>query len=239
VRADWIKCRKAFNTEELVYIHGVGEGNWVKADLCIWNGPDYLRHTPCLEDFYLEHQEFFRHTLGVPNATWKTLVEEAKHIEVTDSPKYISQVFVALNKYLEKGHDAFTPLPLRLKPSNKALSEAPSLAGGLEAFTQAAIFPIQTGDSKYNFHHLSTCLGREIWFIADRWHLRQSFEGLVPLLALEVESVEKISYLIKRLKFEDRLLSQVAHGVPKIRGLSHPCHQHTLSLREKSRSIAR
>jgi hypothetical protein len=157
------------------------------------------------------------------------MVEEAKHIEVTDSPEYISQVFIALNKYLEED-DAFAA------GSSKGRSlETPSL----EDLARSEIFPIKTTDSKYTFHHTSNSSGRNLWFIADRWHLKQIFEGLVPLLALDVESVAKISYLIKRLNLEDRLLSKAAHGVPKVRGLSQPCPQLTLSLRAKSRSIAR
>jgi hypothetical protein len=218
-----------------VYIPGAKGLNWINVGRCVWNGPKCLRQTPCLQDFYPEHHEFFCRTLEVPNATWKTLVEEAKHIEVTDSPEYISQVFVTLNKVLEKENDVFIASPLDGQSTKKASSEAPSF----EALTQTAIFPIKTTDSNYTFHYSSTCFGREVWFIADRWHLKQTFEGLVPLLALEVESVEKISYLIKKLNLTNRLLSKAAHGVPKITGFSQTCPQHTLSLRAKSRSIAR
>jgi hypothetical protein len=163
------------------------------------------------------------------------MMEEAQHIEVTDSPEHISQVFVTLNRYLEKEDDV--PIPSHLKAKNP-VSEVHSLVEGIEALNGNPIFPIKTGDSNRSFH-LSTSSGNDMWFIADRWHLRQSFEGLVPLLALTVASIEKLSFLIKRLNLEHRLLSKVARGIPKIRGLSKICPQHTFSLRSKSRSIAR
>ena len=236
-----MQCRIAFRTEELIYIPTGKMGSWMNINLCVWNGPQCLRHTPCLEDFYPEHHEFFRHTLEVPDVTWKTMMQEAEHIELTDSPEYISQVFTILNKHVETEIDV--PTQTLRKPGilKGSLAKRPSHAE-LETIGQTAIFPIQTKDSNFTFdtfRYLSPAHGREMWLIADRWHLRQSFEGLIPLLALPVATVGKISHLIKVLNLDNRLLSNVAQGIPTIRGLSKTCPQQTLSLRAKSRSIAR
>jgi hypothetical protein len=196
----------------------------------------FLRQTTCLEVFYPEHHEFFRHTLGVTDATWKTMMGEAQQIKATDSPEHISQVLVTLSSYLEKEDHVPVTIPLKAKNPD---SEAPSLVDRLEALSRNPILPIKHRYSNYTFDYLSTSHERGTWFIADLLHLRQSFEGLIPLLALTVESVVKVSFLIKILNLEHRLLSRVAHGIPRIRGSSKECPRQTLSLRAKSRSIAR
>jgi hypothetical protein len=172
------------------------------------------------------------------------MVQEAEHIDLTDTPEYISQVFIILNKYVEKETDV-APTTLRKPGILKGSFGKGFGVDELETtitISQTAIFPIQTKDSNFTFdtfRYLSPAHGREMWLIADRWHLRQSFEGLVPLLALPVATVGKISHLIKLLNLNNRLLSNVARGIPTIRGLSKTCPQQTLSLRAKSRSIAR
>lgn len=204
--------------------------------LCIWSGPKFLRQTTCLEVFYPEHHEFFRHTLGVTDATWKTIMGEAQHMERTDSTEHISQVLVNLSRYLEKEDHVPVTIPPKAKNPD---SQAPSLVERLQALSRIPTLPIKHRYSEFAFDYLSTSDERGQWFIADRWHLRQSFEGLVPLLALTVASVAKVSFLIKILNLEHRLLSRVAHGIPRIRGSSKECPRQTLSLRAKSRSIAR
>jgi hypothetical protein len=210
----------------------------MEVGLCVWSGPEFLRQTTCLEAFYPEHHEFFCHTLGVTDATWKTIMGEAQHIKATDSLEHISQVLVALSRHLEKEDHVPFQIPLKAKNAD---SEAPNLAEKFEALSRPILgfLPIKHRYSEYTFDYLSTGHERGTWFIADRLHLRQSFDGLIPLLALTVASVAKVSFLIKILKLEHRLLSKVAHGIPRIRGSSKECPRHTLSLRAKSRSIAR
>lgn len=152
-------------------------------------------------------------------------MDEAQHIDRGDSLDYISQVFVAISKYMQKEVESAI-VPSSPNEAAKILILAP-------------IFPIQFKDSTKSFDDLKTAMQTEMWFIADREHLRQSFEGLVPLLALNVNTVENIHTLLERLGLKPRLLSQVANGVPKIHGLSIPCPEYTASLRGKSRFISR
>jgi len=198
--------------------------NWTDLRICVWDGPECLRKTPCLRDFYPEHQKLFSETLGIANTTWATLMEEAGHIEATDSLEYISQVFVAISGHLKTEGEAIVTTA-----DNRAVL----------TLTQSRIFPIETKKTGFAFDLLSTARESDMWFIADRWHLRQSFEGLVPLLALDVGFVEKIHTLIQTLRLEGRLLSNVSHGIPKTVGACKLHTQYTISLRAKSRLIAR
>lgn len=70
-------------------------------------------------------------------------------------------------------------------------------------------------------------------------HLRSSFEGLVPLLALKDGVIEKISCLIERLGLEYRMLSRIALGIPRTTGESRLHENITALLRSKSRFISR
>jgi hypothetical protein len=156
-------------------------------------------------------------------------MEEAQHIEASDNIEYISAVFFALSTNLQHSDDA-----------QKASDYGDITKHGM--LIQARIFPIETKINEIGhatFHHLSSARQRDIWFIADRVHLRQSFEGLVPLLALNVEGVERIRVLITKLKLEHRLLSEVAQGLPRAFGASRTCSAYTRLLRAKSRFIAR
>jgi hypothetical protein len=221
-------CSDAFRTEKLVYIPGSitgSRGKWADVHFCIWDGPKCLRNVSRLKDFYPEHHQFFCGILGLTSANWETLREEALNITACDNIEHISQVFVAISSHLKEMDDVPTASPM----SGQSVQD----------LKQSRIFPVKTQTSHSTFDRLSTAQEDEMWFIADRLHLRQIFEGRVPLLALNVESVEKIRLLIQKLGLEHRLLSKVAHGIPKIQGTSELHLQYTTSLRRKSRSIAR
>ena len=214
-----------------MYVPDTEPGNlqkWVPVNVCVWDGPKCLRKSLCLKLFYSEHPlllRFFCNTLEISNASWETLLEEAQRIDVSDSIIYISEVFYALSARLQADEDTNNP--------NKDI---------VTMLTVARIFPIETrisGDSATSFHHLSTIQQDEIWFIADRFHLRQNFEGLVPLLALGFEHIEKIRPLIKKLNIEHRLLSNIARALPKPQGPIRLCSDYTSLFRAKARFIAR
>lgn len=212
--------------ESLVYIPSTQPettDHWVDLHTCVWDGPKCLRRTYRVSDFYPEHRWFFLDTLGLESFSWDTLLKEAQLIEASDDLKYISEIFIAIDEYLQKNNG-------RDKLAH---------GGYKESLTRPHIFPIKTGLSEATFDYLGTAQEDEIWFIADRPHLWKSFKGLIPLLALDVDSVGKITTLIQILGLERRLLSRVAYAVPNVRGPAKLRRRYTSSLRMKSRSIAR
>ncbi|KAH8820670.1 hypothetical protein F5884DRAFT_745017 [Xylogone sp. PMI_703] len=211
---------RSFKVHKLIFIPDESSnrgGTWVGIDECVWNGPACLRAIPCLEKHYPEHQHLLRDTLRVRDADIKTLVSEARHILATDEIDHIAQVFITISKYLEIANDSNTVIPL----------------------TESCIFPVATGKLQSGFNSLHSAAESEMWFIADRTHLKDSFENLVPLLAFDPTIVEQIGLLINALGLEHRLLSTVAKGVSKTKGKTSLHLGYTKSLRKRARCIAR
>lgn len=142
-------------------------------------------------------------------------------MDASDDLEYISEVFKAINKVLEDSGD---------KRASSTI---------IEAFKTAQIFPINTGISNSAFDYLGTAHDLDMWFIADRPHFKESFEGIVPLLALGADAVTKIQTTIDALGLSGRLLTRLADAVTETSG---PTQKHlacTTWLRGKANHIAR
>jgi hypothetical protein len=212
--------RRSFESQKLIFIpdnDNQKDGNWVGLSDCVWNGPNCLKFTHRLEQYYPEYEALLHDTLKIGDANIKTLVLEARNIIHTDSIERIAQIFVAISKYLDISATSESVMVLR----------------------ECCIFPVITGKPQSDFDSLCTAEEREMWFIADRMHLRESFESLVPLLAFNPDIVEKISLLIDALGLEQRVLSKVAKGVSKTEGKVDFHQRSTNLLRGKARCIAR
>jgi hypothetical protein len=166
---------------------------------------------------YPERRGFFRDFLRLQDASLQTLVDEAKTIMPVDSKAWIAELFVDISRSLRVASDYSVVQPL----------------------CNYCIFPIITGNAAAGFDLLLTARDSDVWFIADRPHLKQSFEGMVPLLAFNIETVEAIKELIELLSLKNRVLSKVAKGVSKPNGQFFLHEEYTKSLRQKSRCIAR
>jgi len=184
---------------------------------CVWSGPRCLKATPCLAMHYPEHEPLFHDTLRIGDCNIKTLVLEAQHIIPSDSIDHIAQIFVALNKYLDISMTGTSMLPL----------------------IGCNIFPVVTRKSPSDFDFLCTAAETDLWFIADRIHLRESFESLVPLLAFDPIVIDKIGLLIHELGLGKRMLSKAAKGVSKTEGRVDFHPGYTKLLQRKARCIAR
>jgi hypothetical protein len=166
---------------------------------------------------YPERYSFFRDVLRLRDADLNTLVVEARKIMPSDGEIWIAQLFMDLSKFLD----------------------VPAQVPVVKPLIESCIFPITTKTLGAGFDGLQTALSSSLWFIADRTHLRQSFESMVPLLAFDLETIEAIAPLLKTLSLEDRLLSRVAKGVSKPDGHISLHADYTASLQKKSRCIAR
>jgi hypothetical protein len=151
-------------------------------------------------------------------------MNEAQSIEAFDDIEYISEVFISISDYLHEGRSDIS---------------ASIMKDMVTTLTDSAIFPIRAGRSQATFDYLSTGQATDQWFIADREHLAQTFEGLVPLLALKVEKIGKIASLVKTLGWENRMLSGLAEGIPETAGRIQLKFDYTNSIVSKARFIAR
>jgi len=80
---------------------------------------------------------------------------------------------------------------------------------------------------------------RDVWFIADRHHLRRSFEGVIPLLAFSVEDIGQMGLALEMLDVESRLLSKQVREETSVSGHSWRDSLYTRKLRRKVKFIAR
>lgn len=209
--------------KQLIYIPPGTNGpkkNWVSSGSCVWGGGACLRKTIWLSNHYPQLRAFFLGTLQLKDAYTKTLTEEVYQITAADDLKYISQLFLAL--------------ALQLAKETEALDDEV-----VKSFCQRSIFPVKTATSQSTFDSLRAAQDSDIWFIADRRHLRQSFEGLLPLLAFTVEDIAEMGDLVKGLGLSHRLLSEAATETPTPEGRLEFDAIYTNSLRRKARFIAR
>lgn len=77
---------------------------------------------------------------------------------------------------------------------------------------QKKIFPIIHGPGSRKCGKFDELMGLETanWYVADMPNLRDSFVGILPLLALSVEDVVSIRGLLTVLRLDDRILSKLA-----------------------------
>ena len=147
----------------------------------------------------------------------QSLVNEAQHIQPTDNLKQIAEILIALSKYLD----------------------IPNSSSAVQSLLDARIFPVVVGNGRSNFDMLCSATEGETWFIADRAHLKESFEGLVPLLAFNPTTIEQIRPLIDAMNISHHVLSNSARGVSKTEGKVESSHEYTSSLHQKSIYISR
>ena len=165
---------------------------------------------------YPENKSFFQHTLGLGEANLKTLVQEARRILSSDTVEHIMQIFVAISKFLD-------------------ISNSIELVKDLAS---SRIFPISNENST-DFDQLSTATADDMWFIADRRHLKDSFAGLAPILAFDPDVIEQLGPLITALQLHDRVLSKIATGVSNTDGTVKLDSAYTEALLKKVEYIAR
>lgn len=193
---------------------------WVDSSKCAWSGPIWLRKIPLLEDNYLGLSSFFCNTLGIRKATWRTILSEATCIQPSDDLAYISRIFRALDTYVEE-------------------ADSTGKQEIIASTSHAYIFPIDAGQSGLGFDYMSSVRDVNIWFIADRVHLKESFHGLVPLLAIKADLVENIPHLLKALDLRDRLLTEAAGSDVQTQGTEKVHTTFTAQFRAKVPFIAR
>lgn len=178
----------------------------------------------CLSKFYPEHYSFFSSMLGLGKADWTTLTDEAQMIKASDPIDYISEVFKSISDHFQTEE--------KQRTSQKRTDM-------VAALTKSAIFPVDEGKSGSTFDYLSTSETNTRWLIADKPHLKYIFQGHVPLLALNEETIGKIGPLITALSWDRRLLSRLACGVPDVGGNPQLNVKYTRLMCTRARFIAR
>ncbi|KAI3322975.1 hypothetical protein HD806DRAFT_94651 [Xylariaceae sp. AK1471] len=214
---------REFQEKRLIFIPSGGDTPvWIGPDHCVWNGPSSLRKTQRLKEHYPERELLFRRTLRIAHATVRTLITEAKQISANDSLSYICGLLKELSIEVDK-------------------TSKPYSSDGWGDLDKCCIFPIWTRDPSPNFDHLGTASKKtqnNEWYIADHPYLRMSFEGRVPLLALDAANLDKTKSLIEYIGCGGRRLSRLVEKDSAIEGEAKLDDGYTTSLQRKWRYIA-
>jgi hypothetical protein len=181
---------------------------------CVWDGLDYLTEISCLKIHYPTSQRLFCGILGVKDMDIDTLVVEVRLIQTSTQLQHISKLFVEMSKRL----------------CDVSPTEVSSSVRNLRSYR---IFPIRIKGDEQGFNDLGSGKSSENWFIADRHHLRDSFYGVVPLLAFNIDEIKEMEHLIQALGFEARKLSHVAKSKPEPKGYVFLRIDYSISLGSK------
>jgi hypothetical protein len=216
---------KYFKEKSLIYVpftkddEGDPEkGAWYSLNQCLWEGPKCLRLHVCLKDVYPANLRLFRYVLQIPDASIKHLLLEAVRFKKRDDLSYIIDIFLEIEKFL-----------------GKDITDSRSLQSAREG----RIWPISQGILSPDFDDLMSANVSSEWFIADRVALRESFNGIIPLLAFQVNDIGRMERVLKALGVEERRLSIAAKSVPETEGSVEMHQGHTEAFRSKFGFISR
>ena len=215
--------RVTFSQEALIYIPPTQDGTrgeWLTLQGCVWDGHPALQKTMRLALHYPKLSGFFRGLLHIENADITSMVSEAAKISPGDDLGYIATLLSAISTTLRDD-------PISQKNAN------------LDNLASKKIFPVKYKCPWGNFDELRSCSQGDVWFIADRPHLRQSFQGLTHLLAFNSQQIHSIFDLLNHLYLGDRFLSVAAAGSVDVSGVTRKHRGYSHSLRSKAHVIAR
>ncbi|EXJ77094.1 hypothetical protein A1O3_10252 [Capronia epimyces CBS 606.96] len=212
--------RKYFTEKPLICIPNTQAGRpvrWAKVQDCLWSGPECLRRFVALKNIYPSCQRLFRDFFLVADATISDVVRELTLINIGDPLAYIRSLFLELEKQLEKDETSTA----------------------VDSLQTHSIWPIYTTEDKDDWDALGCAREPIPWFIADRVHLLESFQGLVPLLAFQVEDILKMPLLIRKLGVDRRRLTRAATSIAETVDVVHSDTACQDDLRSKADFIAR
>ncbi|KAK5659658.1 hypothetical protein OQA88_866 [Cercophora sp. LCS_1] len=214
---------KKFIDGKGIFVPNTREGipGWVDQSECVWKGAGFVQKFHVLREAYPRCEQLFTKVLTHRDMDLEVLVSEAETITPATPLSLILDIFKALAKR-------------RQAYPNEALNE--SLARRL---VSRAIFPIDEGSPETEFDDLCTGTPETEWYIADRPHLRASFQGIVSLLSFSPPDVLSILSIITAIGLGDRLLSKIATPSLVLEGDVQLHQEHTAQFRSKSKFIAR
>jgi hypothetical protein len=215
--------RVAFAREALIYTPPALDGRrgeWLVLQDCIWDSHPALQKTICMASHYPNLSGFFRGLLHIKNADIGSMVSEAARISLNDDLEYIATLFSAISTTLRDDPISGT-------------------TPGLSELATKKIFPVKYKCPWGRFDELRSCSQSDVWFIADRPHLRQSFQGVSHLLAFSFQQTHDMFDLLELLGLGERLLSVAAAGSVDVSGVTRKHRGYSYSLRSKAHVIAR
>lgn len=192
------------------------DGYWMSMNQALWAGPKCLRiHIP-LNETYPSCKRLFTDVLHVNDASMKDLIFEAVMFKKNDPLYYMRDIFLELEKFLEKDETYTVRLQSLVQKDCWPITDS----GGLETFDEL----------------MST---DKTWFIADTMPLRMSFHGIIPLLAFSTDDISQLEHLVNYMQLGHRRLTLAAKSVPRTDGKVAHHRAYTALFQSKYEFIAR
>jgi hypothetical protein len=146
----------------------------------------------------------------------RDLIFEAVMFKMKDPLHYMRDVYVELEKFLEKDKTYTTRL---------------------QSLAQKEVWPITDSGDPDSFDQLMST--SKPWFIADTVPLRMSFTGIVPLLAFSTDDISQMERILNGLEMDKKRLSLATKSIPRTEGKVERHREHTAMFQSKYEFIAR
>ncbi len=171
-----------------------------------------------MNELYPSCKRLFTEVLGVADASLEDLILEASVFNEFYDLEQMRDILWEIEKFIEKN-----------KPSALELN---SLAG-----RDKRNWPLNKSTEPGKFDKMMSA--EKEWFIADTLALRQSFSGIVPLLAFEIDEIARMERLICGLGMGRKLLTRCIKSIPRTEGrvAIHP--EFTQAMESKFEFLAR
>lgn len=205
--------RSAFKEDELIFFQGK-TGKRGAEHISVWMSlAECFRRNLDLDELYPRSQSLFSSLLDMDGLELDALIKHSSSINTSHSLKVILRILVKTSRAVG------------------AMTEhGASMA--LKTLRSTPIFPI-TWDTRQPRFELATAED-ERWFIADRAHLRDSFAGKVPLLALQPPDLDDLGGLLAAMDLKPRQLSSCVTTTTYPKGLTELRTSDTLLLNQRA-----
>jgi hypothetical protein len=193
------------------------EGVWYHVERCLWNGPGYFRENISLIALYPGNKRLFKDILSVSEITLDHFIAEARSFTTSDPRRYMSKILMAMDKYISRNI-------VWSDNHNKLLS--------------LDMWPISCQSWDPEIQLRSAASDKE-WFIADRRHLRDIFDEVVPILDFDQDELFRMKSIFNELNAHPRFMTIASKATPCFEGKVEPSPHHTDLFRSKYRFISR
>ncbi|KAH7401306.1 hypothetical protein BKA66DRAFT_564959 [Pyrenochaeta sp. MPI-SDFR-AT-0127] len=176
----------AFDNNSLIYVGSSGS----KSDKCSWLSiKEAMNRKTCVASLYPECKTLFQWLLSTSMNDMDALVSQAASINTSLSLLEISTLLTRLSATLSNT----TPTKARV---------------AVKPLRNRSIFPVCSYSQQNSYDGLVSIKDHN-WFIADHPTFKQSFQGVVPLLAFTAFEVTSMESLLTSLGLDSRKLSKL------------------------------
>ena len=143
------------------------------------------------------------------------LLDQAKLIDKSTQLNTISILFGKISTMLKN-----------LTPAKASIA--------VKTLRERQIFPIMKSGTLAGSRTLATSIDTDVWFIADRRYLHESFRGIVALLAFSAENLDGMHTFLEAMELKPRYLSESVECQTSPGGEVSFQNKYTKSLRAKA-----